>query len=94
MKISISLIALVIFTKSFAQNFNFTEQYHWGSTKDEYLKDVEKTSDGGFIFLSETNLSPINNNTFTDTLYGAVDMCFVRLDANKNVVLNKTFGGS
>lgn len=94
MKISISLIALVLFTKSFAQNFNFTEQYHWGSTKDEYLKDVEKTSDGGFIFLSETNLSPINNNTFTDTLYGAVDMWLVRLDANKNVVWNKTFGGT
>lgn len=92
MKISISLIALVLFTKSFAQNFSITEQQHWGSTYDEYVKDIEKTADGGYLYVCES-FSYVNNNTLTDTLYGSVDIWLVRLDANKNVVWNKTFGG-
>jgi hypothetical protein len=89
---------LLLFTVIFlqlqllAQNFTITEQHHWGTTDAEYVKDVEKTSDGGYLYVCES-FSYVNNNTLTDTLYGAVDVWLVRLDANKNVLWNKTFGG-
>ncbi|MBP6460531.1 MAG: hypothetical protein KA264_10585, partial [Crocinitomicaceae bacterium] len=49
-----------------AQNFTITEQQHWGTIDAEYVKDVEKTSDGGYLYVCES-FSYVNNNTLTDT---------------------------
>ena len=91
MKISISLIALFLFTKSFAQNFSITEQIHWGTTSLEYLRGVERTSDGGYLMFGQAK---VQNNTITDTMYGNDDYFVIKLDNNKNLLWNKTYGGS
>jgi hypothetical protein len=74
-----------------AQNFTITEQYHWGTTSLDYLRGVERTSDGGYLLFGQAK---VQNNSITDTMYGYEDYFVMKLDNNKNLLWNKTYGGS
>jgi hypothetical protein len=90
MKISISLIALVLFTKSFAQNFSFSEQLHWGSSSNDMFKDALKIDDGYIVTASANG----NDQSVSGSFYGYSDFWIFRLDINNNILFNKTFGGN
>ena len=74
-----------------SQNFSITEQLHWGTTSLEYLRGVERTSDGGYLMFGQAK---VQNNSITDTMYGYEDYFVMKLDNNKNLLWNKTYGGS
>jgi len=74
-----------------SQNFSITEQQHWGTTGPDGFTNVERTSDGGYLLFGN---AAYLNNTLSDTLYGSMDYWVIRLDSNKNMLWNKTYGGS
>lgn len=88
---------LLLFTVIFlqlqllAQNFTITEQQHWGTTSLDYLRGVERTSDGGYLMFGHAK---VQNNSITDTMNGFEDYFVMKLDNNNNLIWNKTYGGS
>ena len=74
-----------------AQNFTITEQQHWGTSSLDNIRGVERTSDGGYLLFGQAK---VQNNSITDTMYGNDDYFVLKLDNNKNLLWNKTYGGS
>jgi len=68
-------------------------QWSFGGDSDDYLYCIEQTSDGGFI-LGGYSYSPEGTGTKTAPSYGSCDYYVVRLDAQLNMVWDKSFGGS
>ncbi len=73
------------------QTFNFGTQQHWGTTGDDPISKIIKTSDGGYIAVGFVENS---NNTHTGPVYGLGDYWVIKLDNLYNVVWEKAIGGS
>lgn len=63
-----------------------------GGSGDDYLTSLQQTSDGGYI-LGGASPSPRGGDK-TDSSKGDTDYWVVKLDANGNKIVDKTFGGS
>lgn len=90
MKTFVSLITVFIITKSFAQNFSFSEQLHWGSSSNDMFNDALKIDDGYLVTASANG----NDQSVSGSFYGYSDFWIFRLDINHNILFNKTFGGN
>jgi len=64
----------------------------FGGTGDDFLYDLQLTSDGGYL-LGGYSTSSFSGNKAT-TSYGLSDFWIVKLDANGNKQWEKVFGGS
>ena len=65
----------------------------FGGSEDDCLHSLKQTSDGGFILGGHSRSSPGTGNK-TSARYGGDDFWVVRLDADGNIVWDKSFGGS
>lgn len=63
----------------------------FGGEKNDFLKSVQQTPDGGFV-LAGYSLSDTNGNK-TAVSYGGYDYWLVRLDANGNWLWDRAYGG-
>ncbi len=65
----------------------------YGGTGAEFAKSIQRTSDGGYIFVSST-ITP--NNGDVSGYHGAnlTDYWVVKLDVTENIVWQKCFGGT
>ena len=66
-------------------------QKSFGGSKNDMLKSVQATKDGGYI-LAGTSDSPMKFDK-TDANIGQQDLWIIRLDAGGNVLWQKTIGG-
>jgi hypothetical protein len=64
----------------------------YGGTSDDGCYAVQQTADGGFILGGWSESPPSGNKTSPN--YGSGDMWIVRLDAQGNVLWDRSFGGT
>ena len=64
----------------------------FGGSADEHLYDLQQTTDDGFI-LAGSSASGVSGNKTTPN-FGSQDFWIVRLDANGNILWQRSFGGS
>lgn len=74
-----------------AQNFIISDQHHYGTSGFDNLGQTIKCQDGGFLMISS---SAANDHDKTQPSYGDDDIWVVRLNADKTIRWEKTFGGS
>lgn len=63
-----------------------------GGSGDDRLKDIQQTSDGGYVIGGDSESGVSGNKTSTN--YGASDYWVVKLDADGNKVWDKSYGGT
>lgn len=69
---------------------NYLWKKTFGGNNDDVILDLEKSNDGGVVFVSK---SKSNSNNFSTNL-GDFDFWVTKLDSNGNVVWNFPFAGS
>lgn len=67
-------------------------QKSYGGLGDEYLGDVIELSDGSILMAGSSNSSATGDKT--DASKGLIDYWIVKIDANGNVLWDKTYGGA
>ncbi|KFF21543.1 T9SS type A sorting domain-containing protein [Chryseobacterium sp. JM1] len=85
------LLANLIMCSFSAQSINNLAWFkNYGGTGEDYGYSIKKTPDNGYIILGASNS---NNNDITNN-HGQDDIVLIKLDQNKNIVWQKSYGGS
>ena len=87
----ILLFFLLISSIGFGQNFTLTDQYHYGTTSLDDPIETIKCQDSGFLMIVKSNGG---NQDKTQTSFGGSDIWVVRLNADKSIRWEKSFGGN
>ncbi|MDF3026888.1 MAG: hypothetical protein K0S23_1195 [Fluviicola sp.] len=87
----ILLFCLLIYSTGFGQNFTISDQHHYGSSDSDNLIKTIKCQDSGFLMVLKSNGS---NHDKTQASFGGNDIWVVRLNADKSIRWEKSFGGN
>ncbi len=82
---------LLISPMGFAQNFTISDQHHYGTSSADNLVKTIKCQDGGFLLVAG---SAGSGNDKTQASFGGNDIWVIRLNADKTIRWEKTFGGN
>ncbi|MGV3609689.1 MAG: T9SS type A sorting domain-containing protein [Fluviicola sp.] len=80
----------LISSTGFAQNFTITDQHHYGTPGWDIPIKTIKCQDGGFLTIAHSSSS---GNDKTQASFGEMDIWVVRLNVDKTIRWEKTFGG-
>lgn len=69
---------------------NILWEKNYGGSDEDVVEDLAVTADGGFAFIGNT----YSNDHDVSSLLGTGSMWLVRLDANGNILWERTYGGS
>ncbi len=81
----------LISSSGFGQNFTISDQHHYGTSDSDNLIKTIKCQDSGFLMVLNSNGS---NHDKTQASFGENDIWVVRLNADKSIRWEKTFGGN
>ncbi|WP_294676871.1 T9SS type A sorting domain-containing protein [uncultured Fluviicola sp.] len=84
------LLFLLISSIGFTQNFTITDQHHYGTPGWDVPIKTIKCQDGGFLTIAN---SATSGNDKTQASFGGDDIWVIRLNADKTIRWEKTFGG-
>lgn len=82
--------ALLSYHQLHAQNFSNINQYHFGTSSDDFSNKTILCQDGGFMILAS---SSGGNFDKTEPSFGGSDLWLLRLNADKSIRWQKTLGG-
>lgn len=85
------LFCFLISSAGFGQNFTISDQYHYGTSSSDNLTKIVKCQDNGFLMVVGSSGS---GNDKTQTSFGGVDIWVIRLNADKTIRWEQTFGGN
>lgn len=86
----ILLFFLLISSVGFGQNFTSSVTGHYGTSSADNLSQTIKCQDGGFLMISSSNGTDLDK---TGPNYGGYDIWVLRLNADKTIRWEKTYGG-
>jgi hypothetical protein len=84
------LFSLLISSIGFGQNFTISDQHHYGTSGYDDLQQTIKCQDGGFLSIASSYATDYDKTEG----FGGWDIWVVRLNADKTIRWEKTFGGS
>lgn len=84
------LFCLLISSAGFGQNFTISDQHHYGTSGWDIPIETIKCQDGGFLTIAYSSNS---DNDKTQVSFGGNDVWVIRLNADKTIRWEKTFGG-
>lgn len=82
---------LLVASAGSAQNFTISDQHHYGTSVADNLVQTIKCQDGGYLMIASSNG---NNHDKSQTSFGGNDIWVVRLNTDKTIRWEKTFGGN
>lgn len=95
-KVVLLVVGLLLLGLRFALGQSIGPRVEWqksyGGGLNDILYSVQQTADGGYILGGRSTSTPSGNKTAPH--YGNYDYWVIRVDANGNVVWEKSFGGS
>lgn len=86
----ILFFALMISPIGFGQNFTISDQHHYGTSGYDDLQQTIKCQDGGFLSIASSYTTDYDKTEG----FGGWDVWVIRLNADKSIRWEKTFGGS
>lgn len=95
MKIIFSLLLTCFFGSfTFSQsNYSLVDAKILGSTGSDKTEAIKVDDNGNIYVLASTSLN-INNNDMSINHYGGFDVWLLKLDSDKNIIWQKSYGGS
>lgn len=85
------LLLFLPFAPVFGQTFSTFNQTHLGTSDWDNLSEMVRCQDGGYLFVANTTGS---DHDKTQANFGDADVWVVRLNANKTIRWEKSFGGA